>query len=113
MTNIREISATLILKTYIKKKMKQIITHFTDTDLYTFSVCLAVLENFPRAHVSYEFFDRNSEAFPDGFADELNKQNYTNELLKQYNKFALSVLDKEVDGEIIKIFGFNKQMLLF
>ena len=35
------------------------------------------------------------------------KNNYTNELLKQYNKFALSVLDKEVDGEIIKIFGFN------
>lgn len=54
--------------------MKQIITHFTDTDLYTFSVCLAVLENYPRAHVSYEFFDRNSEAFPEGFADELNKQ---------------------------------------
>lgn len=54
--------------------MKQIITHFTDTDLYTFSVCLAVLENYPRAHVSYEFFDRNSEVYPDGFAEELNKQ---------------------------------------
>ena len=54
--------------------MRQIITNFTDTDLYTFSVCLAVLENFPRAHVTYEFFDRNSEVFPKGFADELNKQ---------------------------------------
>lgn len=54
--------------------MKQIITNFTDTDLYTFSVCLAVLENYPRAHVTYEFFDRNSEAYPDGFAEELNKQ---------------------------------------
>lgn len=54
--------------------MRQIITNFTDTDLYTFSVCLAVLENFPRAHVTYEFFDRNSEIFPQGFADELNKQ---------------------------------------
>lgn len=35
------------------------------------------------------------------------KSNYTNELLKKHKKFALSVLDKEVNAEIIKTFGFN------
>lgn len=35
------------------------------------------------------------------------KTNYTNELLKKNNTFALSVLGKEVNPEIIKIFGFN------
>lgn len=35
------------------------------------------------------------------------KNNYTNELLKKNNKFALSVLEKEVNPEIIKTFGFN------
>ena len=35
------------------------------------------------------------------------KKNNTNNLLKQNNKFALSVLGKEVDPEIIKTYGFN------
>ena len=35
------------------------------------------------------------------------KKNYTNELLKKNDKFALSVLGKEVNPEIIKTFGFN------
>jgi len=35
------------------------------------------------------------------------KTNYTNELLKKNDTFALSVLGKDVDPEIIKIFGFN------
>lgn len=35
------------------------------------------------------------------------KKNYTNELLKNNDKFALSVLGKEVNPEIIKTFGFN------
>lgn len=35
------------------------------------------------------------------------KSNYTNELLKKEQKFALSVLGKEVNPEIIKTFGFN------
>ena len=35
------------------------------------------------------------------------KTNYTNELLKKNDKFAISVLGKEVDPEIIKTFGFN------
>ncbi|MBQ2938093.1 MAG: flavin reductase [Clostridia bacterium] len=35
------------------------------------------------------------------------KKNYTNELLKKNDKFALSVIGKEVNPEIIKTFGFN------
>ncbi len=35
------------------------------------------------------------------------KNNYTNELLKKNNKFALSVLGMNVDPEIIKTFGMN------
>lgn len=35
------------------------------------------------------------------------KSNYTNELLKKNKTFALSVLGKEVNPEIIKTFGFN------
>lgn len=35
------------------------------------------------------------------------KKNYTNELLKKNSKFALSVLGKTVNPEIIKTFGFN------
>ena len=35
------------------------------------------------------------------------KKNYTNELLKNNDKFALSILSEEVNGKIIKTFGFN------
>ena len=35
------------------------------------------------------------------------KKNNTNKLLKENNKFALSVLSKEVNPDIIKTFGFN------
>lgn len=35
------------------------------------------------------------------------KDNYTNELLKNNDKFALSVLSKNVDPEIIRTFGMN------
>lgn len=35
------------------------------------------------------------------------KNNYTNELLKKNDKFALSVLGMDVNPEIIKTFGFN------
>ena len=39
--------------------MRQIITHFTDDDLYKFTMCCAVIENFPRTQVRYQFSDRN------------------------------------------------------
>lgn len=35
------------------------------------------------------------------------KKNYTNELLRKNNKFALSVLGEQVNPQIIKNFGFN------
>ena len=35
------------------------------------------------------------------------KNNYTNELLKNNDKFALSVIGKDIDPKIIKTFGFN------
>ncbi len=54
--------------------MKQIITHFTDDDLYKFSMCCAVIDNFPRAQVKYAFTDRNNTVYPSGFADELTQQ---------------------------------------
>ena len=54
--------------------MKQIINHFTDDDLYKLSMCCAVIDNFPRTQVKYQFVDRNNTVYPQGFADELNRQ---------------------------------------
>ena len=54
--------------------MRQIIRHFTDDDLYKFTMCCAVIENFPRTQVRYKFNDRDNTVYPDGFADELLRQ---------------------------------------
>ena len=54
--------------------MRQIINHFTDDDLYKFTMCCAVIENFPRAQVKYSFNDRNKTVYPAGFAEELSRQ---------------------------------------
>lgn len=54
--------------------MRQIITHFTDDDLYKFTMCCAVIDNFPRTQVKYRFNDRNDTVYPEGFADELRRQ---------------------------------------
>ncbi|MBM6992813.1 MAG: nicotinate phosphoribosyltransferase [Prevotella sp.] len=54
--------------------MKQIINHFTDDDLYKFSMCCAVIDNYPRAQVKYQFFDRNNTVYPPGFADLVREQ---------------------------------------
>ena len=54
--------------------MRQIITHFTDNDLYTFTCQYYILETYPRAEVEYTFFDRNSQIYPEGFADLLREQ---------------------------------------
>ena len=37
----------------------------------------------------------------------VNKNNYTNEMIKKNKKFAISILDMDVDANIIKTFGFN------
>ena len=54
--------------------MRQIVTHFTDNDLYTFTCQYYILETYPRAEVEYTFFDRNHEKFPAGFAALLQEQ---------------------------------------
>ncbi len=54
--------------------MRQIINHFTDDDLYKFTMCCAVIKNYPRTQVKYRFTDRDNTVYPPGFADELAAQ---------------------------------------
>lgn len=54
--------------------MRQIVTHFTDQDLYSLSVMYYILQNYPRAEVEYQFFDRNKTKYPKGFAEHLRQQ---------------------------------------
>lgn len=54
--------------------MKQIITNFSDQDLYSWSVCLFYLNHFPNMTLRYEFIDRNKVVYPEGFIDKLNEQ---------------------------------------
>ena len=54
--------------------MRQIINHFTDDDLYKFSMCCAVIDNYPRAQVKYMFNDRDNLVYPEGFADLVMEQ---------------------------------------
>lgn len=53
---------------------RQIIQHFTDDDLYKLSMCCAVIDNYPRAQVKYQFVDRDNTVYPEGFADEVMHQ---------------------------------------
>jgi len=71
------------------KEVKQIIRHFTDTDLYKLSMACAIIDNFPRSIVKYEFIDRDNRIYPKGFVDELNRQiNFLDELV---------ITDEEID----------------
>lgn len=54
--------------------MRQIITHFTDNDLYTFSCQYYIMQQYPRAEVEYTFFDRNGTCYPQGFGELLQEQ---------------------------------------
>lgn len=69
--------------------MRQIINHFTDDDLYKFTMCVAVIQNFPRTQVRYRFTDRDNTVYPPGFAEELMHQI---ELLE-----AVTITDEEID----------------
>ncbi|MDE7392980.1 MAG: nicotinate phosphoribosyltransferase [Muribaculaceae bacterium] len=69
--------------------MLQIINHFTDDDLYKFTMCCAVVQNYPRAQVRYTFNDRASTVYPDGFAEELRAQ------IKMLEKVVIT--DEEID----------------
>lgn len=54
--------------------MQQIVTHFTDDDLYKFTMCCAVIQNYPRTQVRYRFTDRSGTVYPPGFAEALLEQ---------------------------------------
>lgn len=51
-----------------------IIKHFTDNDLYKFSVMHAIQRLYPWTYVKYDFFNRGNTAFPDGFAEKLKEE---------------------------------------
>lgn len=69
--------------------MQPIITHFTDDDLYKFTMCCAVIDNYPRTQVKYKFNDRHNTVYPAGFAEELRKQ------IKYLE--SLVITDEEID----------------
>jgi len=52
------------------------IESILDNDLYKFTMQHAVIKNFPRAKVRYEFINRGKTKFPEGFAEELRRQVY-------------------------------------
>ncbi|MBQ3874189.1 MAG: nicotinate phosphoribosyltransferase, partial [Bacteroidaceae bacterium] len=54
--------------------MQQIVKHFTDNDLYTFTCMYYIVQSYPRAEVEYTFFDRNKTVYPDGFDALLREQ---------------------------------------
>ena len=76
--------------------MKQLITHFTDNDLYTFTCQYYVLRQYPRAEVEYSFIDRNNTVYPKGFADLLQEQvNYMQNVV---------ITDEEVEYMKVKCY---------
>lgn len=54
--------------------MEQIIRHFTDNDLYTFSCQYYIMQQYPRAEVEYTFIDRNNTCYPKGFDKLVQEQ---------------------------------------
>jgi nicotinate phosphoribosyltransferase len=54
--------------------MNQIVTNFSDQDLYSWSVGLFWLNHFPELRLEYKFIDRNETIYPEGFADRLMEQ---------------------------------------
>lgn len=51
-----------------------IIKHFTDNDLYKFSVMHAIQRLYPWSYVKYDFFNRGNTDFPEGFAEKLKEE---------------------------------------
>lgn len=51
-----------------------IIKHFTDNDLYKFSVMLAIQKLYPWAYVKYAFTNRGGTQFPEGFAEKMKEE---------------------------------------
>lgn len=51
-----------------------IIKHFTDNDLYKFSVMHAIQKLYPHSYVRYKFTNRGKTVFPEGFAERLKEE---------------------------------------
>lgn len=51
-----------------------IIKHFTDNDLYKFSVMLAIQRLYPWSYVKYAFTNRGNTQFPEGFAEKMKEE---------------------------------------
>lgn len=51
-----------------------IIKHFSDNDLYKFSVMMAIQKLYPWAYVRYDFINRGGTQFPEGFAERLKEE---------------------------------------
>ncbi|NDV94042.1 nicotinate phosphoribosyltransferase [Dysgonomonas sp. 521] len=51
-----------------------ILKHFTDNDLYKFSVMLAIQKLYPWAYVKYAFTNRGGTQFPEGFAERMREE---------------------------------------
>lgn len=51
-----------------------IIKHFTDNDLYKFSVMMAIERMYPWSVVKYEFINRGGTRFPKGFAKRMQEE---------------------------------------
>ncbi|NDW18948.1 nicotinate phosphoribosyltransferase [Dysgonomonas sp. 216] len=51
-----------------------IIKHFTDNDLYKFSVMMAIQKLYPWSYVKYEFINRGNTEFPKGFDKRLREE---------------------------------------
>lgn len=54
--------------------MTKIIKSILDSDLYKFTMQMAVVKKFPYAKVRYAFINRGGTEFPEGFAEELRNQ---------------------------------------
>ncbi len=66
-----------------------IIKSILDNDLYKFTMQHAVMELFPYAKAKYQFINRGSNKFPDGFADKLRNQ------IQEMSGLALTRDEKE------------------
>ncbi len=66
-----------------------ILQHFTDNDLYKFTVMLAIQRLYPWAWVRYEFTNRNETRFPENFAQELRKE------VDAMSRLAMTAEEKE------------------
>ncbi|MDR0824146.1 MAG: nicotinate phosphoribosyltransferase [Prevotella sp.] len=51
-----------------------IIQHFTDNDLYKFSVMHAIQKLYPWSYVKYAFTNRGDTEFPEGFAERMKEE---------------------------------------